>query len=150
MANRKATAADADIVFRLYEMRREPEMRKARNFINFQFQPQSADDVIKVATALGTQENAWSRQVLSYWDGAAALVLRGVVEPGLFFDWCGEMIFVYNKFRPYLKELRERMQNPDFFSRVEKAISSYPDAKKRADAMNKRIAAMLAAAGKSS
>jgi len=145
MAGKKATATDAEIVFRLYEMRREAEMRKARNFINFQFKPESVDDVIRLSTAMGTQENAWARQVLSYWEDAASLVLRGVVEPGLFFDWNGEMIFVYNKLRPFLKEMRERMNNPDFFSKVEKAISGHPEAKKRLDGMAKRMAAMMAA-----
>ena len=145
MAGKKPTAADAEIVFRLYEMRREPEMRKARHFINFQLKPESADDVIRVATAMGTQENAWSRQVMSYWSQAAALVLRGVVEPGLFFDWNGEMIFVFNKFRPFLKEVRERMNNPDFLGTVEKAINSHPEAKKRLEGMSKRMAAMMAA-----
>src|ERR1039457_4973784 len=109
--SRKATAADADICMKLYDLRREAEMRKARNFVNFQFQPQGADDVLKLMQALGTQENAWVRQVFSFWENASSLILNDVVHPDLFFAWNGEMIFVYAKFKPFLKELRKQMDN---------------------------------------
>jgi len=56
--SRKATATDADICMKLYELRREAEIRKARDFVNFQFQPHGIDDVLKVTQALGTKENA--------------------------------------------------------------------------------------------
>ena len=81
-AGKKATAADADIVMKLYDLRREAEMRKARNWYgNADFS--SWDAVQKVAMAWGTPENAWFRQVLTYWENAASLVLRGVVNRDL-------------------------------------------------------------------
>ncbi|MGH9580504.1 MAG: DUF4760 domain-containing protein, partial [Terriglobales bacterium] len=73
---RKPTAADARIGLKLYDLRRETEMRKARNFINFDFNPTTVDEFLKVATAMGTQENTYLRQALSYWQIAASLVLR--------------------------------------------------------------------------
>ncbi|MFI5087967.1 MAG: hypothetical protein ACHP7I_06200, partial [Terriglobales bacterium] len=82
-AGKKATAADADIVMKLYDLRREAEMRKARNWYgNADFS--SWEAVQKVAMAWGTPENAWFRQVLTYWENAASLVLRGVVNRDLF------------------------------------------------------------------
>ena len=65
--SRPANASDAEICMKLYDLRREAEMRKARNFINFQFHPQSADEILKLAQAIGSQENAWFRMVVSYW-----------------------------------------------------------------------------------
>jgi hypothetical protein len=62
---RKATATDADLCMKLYELRREAEMRKARDFVNFQFQPKSIDDILKLMQTMGTKENAWARQVFS-------------------------------------------------------------------------------------
>jgi len=140
--SRKATAIDADICMKLYDLRRETEMRKARNFINFQFHPQNFDDVLKLTQALGTQENAWARQVFSFWENAASLVLNEVVHPGLFFNWNGEMVFVYAKFKPFLKELRQKMENPAFLAGVEKAVNSSPEMRKRVEMIKNRIAKM--------
>ena len=77
-----ATVTDAQLVLQLYDLRRESEMRKARNFFLSLF-PQTADDVLKVFYAFGSQENAWLRQVISYWDMVASLVLRGAFHEGL-------------------------------------------------------------------
>ncbi len=139
---RKATAADADLCIKLYELRREAEMRKARNFVNYEFQPQGVEDVLKVVQAMGTQENAWARQVFSYWENAASCVLNGIVHPGLFFTWNGEMVFVYAKFKPYLKTIRQEMGNPAFLAGVEKVVNSSPEAKKRVVMIEKRLAAV--------
>jgi len=57
----KPTAADAELILKLYDLRREAEMRKARNWWVAAFWPQNADDVAKIAGALGTQENNWCR-----------------------------------------------------------------------------------------
>jgi len=69
---KKPTTADAQLVLHLYELRREPEMRKARNWWGGEFFPQNADDFLKVIWAMNTPENNWLRQVQSYW-GMAAL-----------------------------------------------------------------------------
>jgi hypothetical protein len=143
---RKATATDADLCIKLYELRREAEMRKARNFVALQFQPQSIEDVLKLVQAMGTQENAWARQVFSYWENAASFVLNGIVHPGLFFTWNGEMVFVYAKFKPFLKELRQQLDNPAFMAGVEKVVNSSPEAKKRVVIIQKRLAKMAAKA----
>jgi hypothetical protein len=140
MATKKAAAVDADICMKLYDLRREAEMRKARDFVNYQFQPQSIEDILKVMQAMGTQENAWARQVFSFWENAASLVLNGIVHPGLFFTWNGEMVFVYAKFKPYLAEMRKAMDNPAFLAGVEKVVSSSPDARKRVISIQKRLA----------
>jgi hypothetical protein len=139
---RKATAADADICMKLYDLRREAEMRKARDFVNFQFRPKSVDDVVALTQALGTKENAWARQVFSFWENAASLVLNDVVHPTLFFAWNGEMVFVYAKFKPFLKELRQKMENPLFLAGVEKAVNSSPEMRKRVEIIQKRLAKM--------
>jgi len=140
--SRKATAADADLCIKLYELRRETEMRKARNFVNYEFQPKGIDDILKLMQAAGTKENAWARQVLSFWENAASLVLNDLVHPGLFFTWNGEMVFVYAKFKPFLKEMRLQMENPSFLAGVEKVVSSSPEARKRIDMIQKRLAKM--------
>src|SRR5690349_9584478 len=90
---KKPTAEDAKIIMRLYDLRREPEMRKARAWYAGWW-PRSADDILKVMQASGSPENAWFRQVNGYWDMAASFVLHGVVNESLFFDSGGELWFV--------------------------------------------------------
>ena len=117
----KATTSDADVVIKLYDLRREPRMREARNwFLNFW--PKSAQDVAAVQNAFGTDENAYFRQVVSYWEMSASLVLRGAVDPDLFMDWAGEMVFVFAKLYPFIKDVREVI-NPGFFLKVETVIN---------------------------
>jgi len=70
---KSATPADAQVILQLYDLRREAEMRKARSWWFVSFWPQSADDFMKVVNEVGMPENAWLRQVIGYWDLAAAL-----------------------------------------------------------------------------
>lgn len=136
---RPATPADAQIAMRLYDLRREPEMRKARNFINFEYWPRTWDDFNAVASAMGDPKNAYLRQVTTYWEMAASLVVRGALHPGVFYDWCGEAFFVYTKFKPLLKEIRAKV-NPAAFANVEAVIHMLPEAQERVKAVEKRLA----------
>ena len=81
---KKPTAADAQLILQLYDLRREPEMRKARNWWGVEFWPQSADDFMKIVGAMGSQENNWLRQVGGYWSMAASFVLQGALNEELF------------------------------------------------------------------
>jgi hypothetical protein len=137
----KATAHDAQVVLQLYDLRREAEMRKARNWFTVEFWPQSADDILKVANAFPSQENAWMRQVGGYWDMAASLVLCGAVNEELFLQpgICGEMFFIFAKIHPFLKELREKMNNPEAFANIEKVATGSKLARKRLERVSKNV-----------
>lgn len=138
----KPTAADAELILKLYDLRREAELRKARNWWLTQFWPENIDDFIKIAMALGTQENNWLRQAGGYWEMAASLALHGTVSTELFLEpsFSGEMFFFYAKVRPFLKELREKMQAPNIFANVEKLINSSEQAKEFLKGTENRIA----------
>ena len=139
----KPTAADAEVILKLYDLRREAEMRKARDWWVVKFWPQNTDEFVKVSNATGTQENNWLRQVGSYWDMAAAMVLHGAIHPELFLEGgvSGEMFFLYAKVQPILKDLREKMQSPGLFSNVEKAIMSSKTGRERLKMVSARVAA---------
>jgi hypothetical protein len=139
----KATAADAELILKLYDLRREAEMRKARDWWLVKFWPQTADDFIKVANGMGTQDNSWFRQVAGYWDMAAALVLHGTLDHELFLEGgvSGEMYFLYAKIQPILKELREKMQSPGLFGNVEKVIMQSEAGRERLKTVSARVAA---------
>jgi len=141
---KKPTAEDAQIIMRLYDLRREPEMRKARAWFAG-FVPRNADDLIQLINGVNPQENAWFRQVSSYWDMAASFVLRGALNEELFVDNSGEMFFVLGKLYPFLNEVREKTHSP-YLQRVEKVATRTKEARERLQIMVKRAEARRAAA----
>ncbi len=138
----KPTIADAELILKMYDLRREPEMRKARNWMLTQFWPNGADEVVKLAGALGTQENAWMRQVTGYWEMAASFADRGVVNLEMFLEpsFSGEMFFMLAKIRSFLPELREKLQAPTMFRHIESVINSSKSAQEFLAATEVRVA----------
>jgi len=141
---KKPTAADAQLILQLYDLRREAEMRKARNWWFTGFWPRSADDFMKIAFAAGTTENNWLRQVTGYWSMAASFVLHGVLNADLFLQPAvsGEMFIVFAKVHPFLKDLREKSGDPHMFSTIEKVIMSSKYGRERFKFMLKRVEMM--------
>jgi hypothetical protein len=141
---KKPTVEDARLILELYDLRREPELRKARQWWLVTFWPKSADDFIKVASAMGSEENNWLRQVGSYWGIAVSFVSNGVVSEKLFFQlsFCGEMYFIFAKVRPFLKELREKMDNPELFLTMEKTIMGSKLARAQFEKVEARVSAL--------
>ena len=141
---KKASAEDAEIILKLYYLRREPELRKARNWWLWEFSPRTADDFLKVAQAAGTQENNWLRQGASYWGMAAAFVRQGLLDEDLFLRpaCSGEMFFMLAKVYPFLPELREKLGDPEAFRDVEKVATNSKWGRERLQFIMKRIEAM--------
>jgi hypothetical protein len=129
MERMMATSADAEIILRLYELRREAEMRRARAWITGEFWPQSAQDVLDVALNPADEHNAWFRQVTSYWEMAAALVLHGAVSAELFVDCNGEGFFLMAKFAPFLDEVRAKV--PNFLIKTSDLLKRFSSAAQR-------------------
>jgi hypothetical protein len=134
---KKATPHDASLILKLYDLRREPEMRKARSWFTTEFWPASAEEFIKVADSFPSQENTWLRQVGGYWDMAAAFVLQGALNEELFLQpgCSGEMFFMMGKIYPFLKEFREKTGNPEAFANIEKVATGSKTARKRLERM---------------
>jgi hypothetical protein len=139
--SKKATTADAQLILQLYDLRREPEMRKARSWWIGEFWPQNADDFSKVAGNTGSQENNWLRQVGGYWSMAASFVLQGVLNEELFLQPAvsGEMYFLLAKVHPFLGELREKMEDPHLFGNIEKVITGSKFGRERLELTLKRV-----------
>ena len=141
---KKPTADDAHLILELYNLRREPEMRKARQWWLTTFWPNTADDFMKVAMTMGTEENNWMRQVLSYWGIVSSFVLNGLLNEKLFLrpSFSGEMFFILVKMRPFLKELREKTKNPELMQDLEKAILGSKAGRAQFRRFEPRVAAM--------
>jgi hypothetical protein len=139
--SKKLTAADAQLILQLYDLRREAELRKARNWWTSEFWPQSADDFLKVVQAMGAPENNWLRQVSSYWSMAASFALHGAIDIDFFLQPAisGEMVFIFAKVQPFLKELREKMGDPQMFGNIEKVITGSKFGRERLKLTLKRV-----------
>ena len=124
-----ATAADAEIILKLYEMRREETLRKSRRFMIFDFQPKTLEELRAVSRDIGSQHNAAWRQVLTYWEMAASLVLRGALDADLFLDSSGEGILIYAKYHHFHEETEKETGNP-FMRNTAALIGKYPAAQK--------------------
>jgi len=141
---KKPTTADAQLIVQLYDIRREAEMRKARSWWAGEFFPQSADDFLKIAWAMNTQENNWLRQVGGYWGMVASFVNSGALNEELFLapGFSGEMFLIYAKIHPFVKELREKLNDPNAFKDVEKAVTRTKWGRDRLQFMIKRVETM--------
>ncbi len=140
---KKPGPADAELILKLYDLRRESEIRKARTWWSGSFWPENSDDFLKVATAMGTQENTWLRQVSGYWDLAASFVVQGVLNEDLFLEpaFSGEMFLFFAKIEPFLKEVRAKMQSPYLWANVEKVVKNTKTGRERLRLMLERVAA---------
>ncbi len=114
---------DVNLGLRLYELRRESEMRKARSMIGSHVWGKSTEEVLKVFD-YDHEENAHLRQVTSYWEMCASFVIRGVFHPAVYLDTCSEAIFTYTCFHPHLAAIRA--ERPAFLSRTEQLIQDIP------------------------
>jgi hypothetical protein len=126
---------EANLILKLYDLRREETMRKARDWYFRDFHPQSITDF---NTAVFGEHSAHVRMVTSYWDMAAALVNHGAISPELFNDTNGEHISVFAKMEPFLGEIRST-QAPQFMSNLEKLIGAMPNGRQRCAAFRERM-----------
>jgi hypothetical protein len=129
----------ATLLIRLYELRREPTMREARNWFAREFNPTSIDDVMQ---ALGGPHSGHFRMASSYWDMAASFVLNGAIDEKMFNDANGEQLVVFAKVEPFLAEYRTRTGNPTYLSSLETIVLKRPGAKESLPGIRERFRAM--------
>lgn len=111
-----ATTADAEVVIKLYDLRREAVMRASRDAL-IRWSPKTYADLAAIAD-FANESNAAFRQVSSYFEMAFGLARRGAVHPELLAEWCGEGLLLYAKIHPFLAEFRERV-SPTAFTNAE-------------------------------
>jgi len=131
-----ATHADAEIVLKLYDLRREEVMRKARHFVGFEFWPANADEFKQVHNPTNPN-NAYWRQVITFWEMAAQLPLHGAVDTDLFLSTQGEALFIRAKFA----DLSEEATGNTFMPNVKKLIDGNEKAQAQFEAIKKNMLA---------
>lgn len=132
---------DADLILKLYELRREPVMRQSRDAI-VKWLPRTYEDVLAVTKPENQMNAAW-RQVSSYFEMAYSFARQGVVNPDFLAENTGEGMIVFAKVQPYLDRLRKEV-SPLMFANAEWLLANSDAAKQRFDLFTKRFQAMLA------
>jgi hypothetical protein len=125
-------------ILKLYELRSEATMRKARDWFATGFHPESAQDILKV---LVSEHSADFRMVASYWDMAAAFVVFGAIKDEMFNAINTEHVLVYAKLQPFLNEIRAVPGIPPYLylKHLEPVVQRIPDAEERMAAMRRYI-----------
>jgi hypothetical protein len=126
---------DANLILKLYELRREPVMREARNWF-FSFNPTSTAEYMD---AMMGEHSGHLRMVISYWDMAASLVNNGAIDEQMFNDANGEQLFIFAKIEPILEELRQQWNQPDMLKHFETIVRRVPENKEKLAAIRERI-----------
>lgn len=126
---------DADLILKLYDLRREAVMREARNWF-FTFNPTSAAEYME---AMMGEHSGHLRMVISYWDMAASLVNNGAIDEQMFNDANGEHLFVFAKIEPILEEMRQQWNQPDMLKHFETLVRRVPNNKEILAGIRERI-----------
>jgi len=127
---------DANLILKLYDLRREAVMRDARNWF-FTFNPTSVQDFVDVMMG---EHSGHYRMVVSYWDMAASMVNQGAIDEELFNASGGEIIFIYAKIEKFIPALREFFGAPELLQNMEALVRRIPNIDERIALMNERMA----------
>ncbi|HLG15104.1 MAG TPA: hypothetical protein VJH03_11460 [Blastocatellia bacterium] len=121
---------DVALILKLYELRREEGLRRARKWYFTEFNPQSAADIVSIFNT-GHDGSAYYRMITSYWDMAASFVNNGGIDEKMFLDANGEHVGVFSKLEPFIEEVRQTIGMPDYLKQLETLVWKTPNAKER-------------------
>jgi hypothetical protein len=144
-----ARADSASLLLKLYELRTEERLRRARAWFAFEFHPKSAQDILRVWLGPG-HESAPYRMATSYWDMAASLVVSGAIDAAMFNSANTEHVVFFAKLRPFLPDVRSAIGDPAYLVNLERVVLTIPNAETRIELLDRylRRQAALAAEGR--
>lgn len=122
----QSTYDDANLILRLYDLRREDKMRAARNWFVANFRCRTMAEMGELCPP-GSEANAYYRQVVSYWDMAGSFVNAGVLNPDLFFMNTREILLVWERVKPIVAGARAAFKDPSYLGNLEKAGQACAD-----------------------
>jgi hypothetical protein len=125
---------DAALILRLYELRRDEMLRRARRWYFTEFNPQSGAEIAKLL-ASGHDQSAYFRMITSYWDMAASLVNNGAIDEKIFLDANGEHLSIFAKLDPFMEELRGTIRRPDYLISLETLARKSPNSSERLEGL---------------
>lgn len=113
---------DANLILRLYELRREPKLRQAREWFTSNFKAATLEEYQALCPP-GSDSEVYVRMVVGYWEMAASLVATGVLNAELFYENAGEMLFVWERLKDTVPMQREAMKHPYMLHNMEQVAA---------------------------
>ena len=108
---------DAELLLRVYEIRREAVMRESRSTLTQNFRPRSYEEVLAVTRPDHPLNAPW-RQVGTYWEMVYGFARHGIVHADFWLESNGEGLLLFAKVKPHLERLRAEL-NPAAFRNAE-------------------------------
>lgn len=118
----QATHEQANLLLKLYDLRREPRLREARAWFMSQFSANSAEEAMQKYPQ-ASEANVNIRMVTSYWEMVCGLVNRGLIDDELFFESNGEIWFVFERLKPAVAGFRAMYHNPNSYKQLEATVA---------------------------
>ena len=140
----EVTNEQVNLMLRLFEERREPKLREARDWFGANFHVKTPDDVARVCPP-GSPGHLYMRMVLGYWEMVASIVNRGLINEEFFFESHGEQWAVFEQVKPVLAAWRATFSSPNFLANLEenaKRLEAWRE--KRSPGSNEAIRKMMA------
>jgi hypothetical protein len=128
---------DADLVLKIYDLRREAVMRESRSAMNAKFWPRSAEEAVAV-TAGDHPLNTAYRQTTAYWEMVYGMARHGIVHPDFLVENNGEGLFLFARVEPYLAALRQAA-SPRAFRNSEWLVANCATARTLMESFRSRV-----------
>lgn len=117
---------DAELLLRLYDLRREEKLRRAREWFTHEFRAQSQEDFAEQCPP-GSEKNAFFRMVVTYWEMVGSIVNSGLIKEDFFFQNTGEFFGVWERIKPLIPTARENFKNPYLYKNLEQMAANYEE-----------------------
>jgi hypothetical protein len=125
---------DVANILKLYELRREEGIRRARRWYFTEFTPKGAEDIGTIFGS-GHDGSANYRMITSYWEMAASFVNNGGIDEKMFLDANGEHVAVFSKVEPFIEDVRKLIGLPDYLRQLQILVEKTPNSKARLERM---------------
>jgi hypothetical protein len=120
----KPTQEQAQLHLQVYDLRREPRLRQARDWFQQHYKAETFDEAMKLMQP-GSESSVFTGMVIGYWEQACALLNYGLLHEGLFFETSGEFFDVWEKLKKVVPEFREKFGDQHMLSNLEKAAERF-------------------------
>ena len=126
MAHQPPTYDDANLILRLFELRREDKMREARAWFTGHCYAETARELME-KYPMGSEESRMMRMVVTYWEMVASFLNSGVLNKELFYDNGREMLLVWFRLKHLVPEMREMFQDQSVYKNLEAACRDFAE-----------------------
>ena len=120
------THEQAQLHLQVYDLRREPRLRQARDWFQQNYHAETVEDAMRIA-APGTEPGTFFGMVIGYWEQACALLNYGLLHDDLFFETSGEFFGVWEQLKPVVPQFREQFHAPNMLANLEKAAKRFEE-----------------------